>query len=137
MWISILMIIQIDLHAFSVFFSILQKAPYMLYALNLPTFQYFKNFISIYAQNSIKILTNTYTWRHWKPLLSRLSIESTPGSEEGGGDQQMTPELLNEASSVKAHDENIQNPMKLCFDIKMSRSRGNSQRYIDKQMNRT
>ena len=37
-----------------------------------------------------------------KPLLSLLSIESSPGSEEGSCDQQMTPELLNEAFSVKA-----------------------------------
>jgi hypothetical protein len=33
-----------------------------------------------------------------KPLLSLLSIES----EEGGGDQQMTPELLIEAFSAKS-----------------------------------
>jgi hypothetical protein len=33
-----------------------------------------------------------------KPLLSLLSIES----EEGGGDQQMTPELLMEAFSAKS-----------------------------------
>ena len=37
-----------------------------------------------------------------KPSLSRLSIESLPGSEEGGGGQQMMPELLNEVSSAKA-----------------------------------
>jgi hypothetical protein len=37
-----------------------------------------------------------------KSLLSPLSIESSPGNEKGGGDQQMTPELLNEAFSAKA-----------------------------------
>ena len=37
-----------------------------------------------------------------KPSLSRLSIESSPGSKEGGGDQQMIPELLNEVFSAKA-----------------------------------
>jgi hypothetical protein len=31
-----------------------------------------------------------------------LSFESSPRSEEGGDDQQMMPELLNEAFSVKA-----------------------------------
>ena len=29
-----------------------------------PNFQYFWNFISIYGQNSVKILTNLYTWRY-------------------------------------------------------------------------
>ena len=33
----------------------------MIYVLNSPSFQYFWNFISIYGQNSVKIL---YTWRH-------------------------------------------------------------------------
>ncbi len=37
-----------------------------------------------------------------KPLLSLLSIESLPGSEESGGDQQMTTEFLNETFSVKS-----------------------------------
>jgi hypothetical protein len=37
-----------------------------------------------------------------KPLLSLLSIENLPRSEEGGSDQQMTPELLKEAFSAKA-----------------------------------
>jgi hypothetical protein len=37
-----------------------------------------------------------------EPLLSLLSIESFPKSEDGGGDQQMTPKLLNKAFSVKA-----------------------------------
>ena len=37
-----------------------------------------------------------------KPLLSLLSIESWSGSEEGGGDKQMTPELLNKAFSMKS-----------------------------------
>ena len=37
-----------------------------------------------------------------KPFLSPLSIERSLGSEEGGGDQQMMPELLNEAFSEKA-----------------------------------
>ena len=41
-------------------------------------------------------------WVEKKPSLSHLSIESSPGSEEGGSDQQMMPELLNEAFSVKA-----------------------------------
>ena len=36
----------------------------MMYVLNSPSFQYFFNFISIYGQNSVKILTNPYTWRH-------------------------------------------------------------------------
>jgi hypothetical protein len=36
-----------------------------------------------------------------KPLLSLLSIESSSGSKEGGGDQQMMPELLNKVFSVK------------------------------------
>jgi hypothetical protein len=35
-------------------------------------------------------------------LLSRLSIEGSLRSEEGGGDQQMMPELLNKAFSAKA-----------------------------------
>jgi hypothetical protein len=43
----------------------------MLYALNLPIL----NFIHIYAQNSVKILTNPYTWRHW--------ILITSGSRSG------------------------------------------------------
>ena len=34
----------------------------MMYVQNSPNFQYF---ISIYSQNSVKILTNPYTWRHW------------------------------------------------------------------------
>jgi hypothetical protein len=37
-----------------------------------------------------------------KSLLSLLSIESSPGSEKGGGGQQMTPELLNKAFSANA-----------------------------------
>ena len=37
-----------------------------------------------------------------KLLLFRLSIERSLGSEEGGDDQQMTPELLNEAFSARA-----------------------------------
>jgi hypothetical protein len=37
-----------------------------------------------------------------KSLLSPLSIESSPGSEKGGGGQQRMPELLNEAFSAKA-----------------------------------
>ena len=38
-----------------------------MYVLSSPSlkFQYFWNFISIYGQNSVKILTNPYTWRHW------------------------------------------------------------------------
>jgi hypothetical protein len=35
-----------------------------------------------------------------KPLLSLLSIQSLSGSEEGSDDQQMTPELMNEAFSA-------------------------------------
>ena len=46
---------------FACIFSILQRAPYMMYILNSPRFQYF---ISIYGQNSVKILINPYTWRH-------------------------------------------------------------------------
>ena len=44
----------------------LQRAPYyyVMYVLNSPSFQYFWNFISIYGQNSVKILINPYTWRH-------------------------------------------------------------------------
>ena len=37
-----------------------------------------------------------------KPLLSLLSIGSSPVSEKGGRDQQIKPELLNEAFSAKA-----------------------------------
>jgi hypothetical protein len=37
-----------------------------------------------------------------EPLLSFLSIESSLRSEEGGGDQQMMPKLLNEVFSAKA-----------------------------------
>jgi hypothetical protein len=59
------------------YFQYLHKAPYyMLYVLNLPTFQYFKNFISIYAQNSVKILTNPYTWRHWFNIVRSPSYYS-------------------------------------------------------------
>ena len=36
-----------------------------------------------------------------KLLLSLLSIERSLGSREGGSDQQMTPELLNEVFSAK------------------------------------
>jgi hypothetical protein len=46
------------LHAFSVFFSILVRAPYMTYLSNLPHFS-----VYIYAQNSVKTLMNPYTWR--------------------------------------------------------------------------
>ena len=34
--------------------------------------------------------------------MSPLSIERSLGSEKGGGDQQMTPDLLNEAFLEKA-----------------------------------
>jgi hypothetical protein len=37
-----------------------------------------------------------------KPLLSPLPIESLSESEDGSGDQQMTPELSNEAFSAKS-----------------------------------
>jgi hypothetical protein len=37
-----------------------------------------------------------------KSLLSPLSIESSPGSDKGGGGQQMTLEFLSEAFSVNA-----------------------------------
>jgi hypothetical protein len=37
-----------------------------------------------------------------KQMLPLLCIESLPGSEEGSGDQQMIPELLNKAFSVTA-----------------------------------
>jgi hypothetical protein len=47
----------------------------------------------------LDLLLAIYTLRvEKKPLLSLLSIES----EEGGGDQQMTPELLIEAFSAKS-----------------------------------
>jgi hypothetical protein len=36
-----------------------------------------------------------------KSLLSLFSIESAPGSEKSGGEQQMMPELLNKAFSAK------------------------------------
>jgi molybdenum-dependent DNA-binding transcriptional regulator ModE len=35
-------------------------------------------------------------------LLSVSLIESSSGGEEGGGDQQMSPELLNKAFSTKS-----------------------------------
>ena len=38
-----------------------------------------------------------------KLLLFCLSIERSLGSEEGAGDQQMTPELLNKAFQRKLH----------------------------------
>jgi hypothetical protein len=51
-----------------------------------------------------------------KPLLSLLSIESSSGNQEGGGDQQMMPKLLNEEFSAKVTRQNtIENPIKLCF----------------------
>ena len=37
-----------------------------------------------------------------KPSMSLLSIESSSRSEEGRGGQQMSPELLNKAFSMKA-----------------------------------
>ena len=37
-----------------------------------------------------------------KLLLSLSSIERSLGSKEGGGDQQMMPELMNKAFSAKA-----------------------------------
>jgi hypothetical protein len=43
-----------------------------------------------------------HTPRVEKSLLSPLSIESSPESEKGGGGQQVTPELLNEAFSANA-----------------------------------
>ena len=46
----------------------------MMYVLNSPCFQYFCNFISIYGQNSVKILTNPYTWRHWVPKVVNEAI---------------------------------------------------------------
>jgi hypothetical protein len=49
------------------------------------------------------LLLTLHTFRDEKePLLSLLSIESSPRSDEGGGDEQMTPKLLNEAFSAKA-----------------------------------
>jgi hypothetical protein len=36
------------------------------------------------------------------PLLSHLFIQSSSGSEKGGGDLQMTPELLNRVFSAKS-----------------------------------
>ena len=51
--------INIYLHALSVFFIILQRTQYYTWCtyLILPVF-------SIFGQNSVKILTNPYTWRH-------------------------------------------------------------------------
>jgi hypothetical protein len=61
------------LHTFSVFFSIiLQKAPYVVYALNIPIFQYFWNFTSIYTQNSVK---NTGKSVYLEALHTVLSID--------------------------------------------------------------
>jgi hypothetical protein len=37
-----------------------------------------------------------------KAITALLFIESLPGSEDGSGDQQMTPELSNEAFSAKS-----------------------------------
>ncbi len=37
-----------------------------------------------------------------KPILSLLFIKSSSGSEEGGGELQMTPELLNGVFSAKS-----------------------------------
>jgi hypothetical protein len=45
-----------------------------------------------------------------KLLLSLLSIESSLPSEKGGGDQQMMPELFNEAFSAKSTQSTIQTP---------------------------
>ena len=56
-----------------------------------------------------------------KPLLSLMSIESSSGSEEGRGGQQMMPKLLNKAFSMKATNLNlenvIKNPMALVYNI--------------------
>ena len=53
---------------------------------------------------------HTYYLVEKKPslVLSRLYIESLPVSKEGGGDQQMMPELLNEAFSAKATQQKPQ-----------------------------
>ena len=51
----------------------------MMYVLNSPSFQYFEIlsvFTYMYGQNSIKIPTNIYTWRHC-PLTKLLSCTCT------------------------------------------------------------
>ena len=62
-------------------------------------------------------LTITY-FSSW-PLPSLLCIASLPGSEEGGGNQQMSPEHLNKVFLVKTKRRNlvntIKNPMTPCF----------------------
>ena len=51
------------LHTFSVIFLVFYRKLHiiLMYVLYSPSFQYF---ISIYGQNSVKILINPYTWRH-------------------------------------------------------------------------
>ena len=46
-------------------------------------------------------------------LLSLLSIENLPGSEKGGDDLQMMPELLNKGFSVKAAQQKPENTIKI------------------------
>ncbi len=52
----------------------------------------------------LNVLLTIYYYTHpiEKPLPTSMSTESSPGSEEeeGKGDQQMTPQLLNKAFSV-------------------------------------
>ena len=52
------------------------------------------------------LLTMHTLWVEKKPLLSLLSIESLSG-EEGSGDQQVMPELLNKEFSAKATWQNL------------------------------
>ena len=47
-----------------------------------------------------------------KLLLSLSSIERSLESKEGNNDQQMTPEVLNEAFQRKLNDKNLENTMK-------------------------
>ena len=49
-------------------------------------------------------------WVEKKPLLSLLSIKSSPGNEKGGGDQQMMPELLEQ--SIFSDNKNLENTAK-------------------------
>ena len=61
---------------------------------------------SVFSDKSIVLYKLTQallaTFVEKKSSLSRMSIESSSGSEEGSGDLRMTPELLNEAFSAKA-----------------------------------
>ena len=71
-------------------------------------------------------------------VLFRLSIKVLLVSEEGGSDQQMKPELLNEAYQRKLHDKNFENAIKNsmipCFrHINEVCSRFHGKRQTDRQ----